>query len=150
MIGYIFLAITAAIILAICMQIDNWQRDWTTNFAETDASDADPDLHPWILNHSSRDVADRISEWTASKSGWELVGEEEKPDDSIRLHLTRTTRVFRFVDDIHVTIAAERHGEDSDPHRSIVTASSQSRVGKGDLGQNPRNLKQLATVFSNW
>ena len=43
---------------------------------------------------------------------------------------------MRFTDDIVVVLRTE-----GDLTR--VQAQSQSRVGKGDLGQNPRNLKEL-------
>jgi uncharacterized protein (DUF1499 family) len=52
------------------------------------------------------------------------------------MKLTRTTPVMRFTDDIDVVLRAEGNS-------TRVQAESQSRVGKGDLGQNPRNLKEL-------
>jgi uncharacterized protein (DUF1499 family) len=52
------------------------------------------------------------------------------------LHVTRRTRVFRFVDDITIQLTEEAGG-------TRVDAESKSRFGKGDLGQNPRNLREL-------
>jgi uncharacterized protein (DUF1499 family) len=49
---------------------------------------------------------------------------------------TRTTRLWRFVDDIVVRCEATASG-------TRVHARSRSRVGKGDFGQNRRNLRQL-------
>ena len=66
---------------------------------------------------------------------WEYVDTSTEAE-AITLHLTHSTRLFGFVDDIHVTITPTSHG-------CRITATSKSRVGKGDLGQNPRNLKEL-------
>jgi uncharacterized protein (DUF1499 family) len=52
------------------------------------------------------------------------------------LWLTRTTRVFRFVDDIYVGFEPREGG-------TAILARSASRVGQGDLGQNRRNLAEL-------
>lgn len=52
------------------------------------------------------------------------------------LSATRQTGLLRFTDDITVRIV-ERNGG-TEAH-----FESASRVGKGDLGQNPRNLTEL-------
>jgi uncharacterized protein (DUF1499 family) len=49
---------------------------------------------------------------------------------------TRTTRIFRFVDDISVLLEPAVGG-------TAVAARSGSRIGRGDLGQNRRNLAEL-------
>ena len=68
---------------------------------------------------------------------WELV-ERRETDGGVKLHFIRTTRLWKFKDDIRVNIApAQPIGG------SLLTAESRSRVGKGDLGQNPRNLREL-------
>lgn len=114
-------------------------RGLTTNTAAIDARADDPDLRPVELGYSADQAADRIEAWTKSESVWKVESKEASPE-AVTMHLTRTTRVFRFVDDVHVTINRTDGG-------SIVTATSQSRVGKGDLGQNPRNLKELIAVL---
>ncbi|MDQ3387268.1 MAG: DUF1499 domain-containing protein [Actinomycetota bacterium] len=62
---------------------------------------------------------------------WEI---ESRNVDNIEA--TRKTAIFRFTDD--VTVVVEAHGDGS---RAVI--SSSSRVGKGDLGQNPRNVEAL-------
>lgn len=52
------------------------------------------------------------------------------------LHATRQTRLFGFEDDVTVRIVEQASG-------SEARFESASRVGKGDLGQNPRNLREL-------
>ena len=146
MIGYVALAITVIIIVSVCARIDNWQRDWSTNFAETSVSAADPDLRPLTLNQRKTEVAKEILRWAETQRAWRVVT-EDTAGDSIQLHLTRTTPILRMVDDVHVTIVDERPEGSVDDDWSIVTATSQSRVGKGDLGQNPRNLKELCRTL---
>ena len=56
------------------------------------------------------------------------------------MNLIRVTPIMRFTDDITVILRNEKEG-------TRVKATSQSRVGKGDLGQNPRNLKELVNFL---
>ena len=56
--------------------------------------------------------------------------------------MTRRTRVFRFIDDITIEFHETTSGV-------RVEAESRSRVGKGDLGQNPRNLIELSKALSS-
>ena len=67
---------------------------------------------------------------------WQLV-EQNESGGIIQLHFVRATPLWRFKDDIRVRIAPAAGGG------SLLTAESRSRVGKGDLGQNPRNLREL-------
>ncbi len=48
----------------------------------------------------------------------------------------RTTRLFRFRDDVTARVTPA-------PDGARLELTSASRVGKGDLGQNPRNIKEL-------
>ncbi len=110
-------------------------RGLTTNRATLEADSADPMLRPREISLTPTDTADRIETWVKTRSGW---GVESRSDQngSVKLHLTRTTRAFRFVDDIHITLSPVGDGTELNAH-------SQSRIGKGDLGQNARNLKEL-------
>ncbi|TWU44625.1 hypothetical protein Poly51_60570 [Rubripirellula tenax] len=125
------------------MNVQSIVRGLTTNHAQLSDKAEDRILRPVQLAETPTSVADKIVQWTEHESGWALVSRE--PDDNgavIALHLTRTTRIFRFVDDIRVQIVADPGG------RSCrVDAESQSRVGKGDLGQNARNLRALVTAI---
>ena len=48
----------------------------------------------------------------------------------------RKTRLFRFEDDVAARVYP-------DPNGARLELTSASRLGKGDLGQNPRNLAEL-------
>lgn len=76
-----------------------------------------------------------IEQWATKHPKWSVESRDEI-ERGIEIHLTRTTPIMRFTDDIHVWLTAAGDG-------TRVDAESQSRVGKGDLGQNPRNLKEL-------
>jgi uncharacterized protein (DUF1499 family) len=87
---------------------------------------------------SPEEAAERITSWVQSKSIWK-VESQSTADETVTMHLTRTTRLFGFVDDVHITLQASDSG-------GTMNAKSESRVGKGDLGQNPRNLSELAAA----
>ncbi|OYP35071.1 hypothetical protein CGZ80_13280 [Rhodopirellula sp. MGV] len=151
MIGWTALAITIVILAAIAWRVDDWGRDWTENTAQLSADAQNPWLRPQTLDGDVQEVEGKLRSWVDSKSDWQIEGDETVPaadgGGSRRLHLTRRTKLFRFVDDIHVTIVPDvgaTSGDGAPANRCIVEAHSQSRLGKGDLGQNPRNLIELA------
>jgi uncharacterized protein (DUF1499 family) len=62
---------------------------------------------------------------------WRLAASEE---DEVRA--VRKTRPFRFEDDVTARVGPH-------PDGARLALTSASRLGKGDLGQNPRNLAEL-------
>jgi uncharacterized protein (DUF1499 family) len=121
--------------LSVFSRIDNWKRDLTTNQARLSDDAGDEQLRPPLVSGTPTEVAERIVRWVGQTGRWQLVS-QQKIDQGVEMKLTRTTSIMRFTDDIDVVLRAE-----SDSTR--VQAQSQSRIGKGDLGQNPRNLKEL-------
>ena len=116
-------------------QVFDWKRDFTTNVAETAADADDPRLRPLVIAGTPENTAAAVTDAAASLRRWAYVG--RTTDGSVlQLAFTRSTRLFRFVDD--VTVRIEARGD-----TSIVHARSASRVGKGDWGQNPRNIAEL-------
>jgi uncharacterized protein (DUF1499 family) len=71
-------------------------------------------------------------------SNWSLAGRDDEG-----LRAVRTTSLLRFKDDVHVV--AEPANE---PGRTRLELTSASRLGKGDLGQNPRNLRELLDALN--
>lgn len=59
------------------------------------------------------------------------------------LRAVRTTSVLRFKDDVTVVTAAG-----AEPGRARLELESASRIGRGDLGQNPRNLRELLEALA--
>ncbi len=96
-------------------------------------------MRPFIIEGDLAKVADSIEQWALDQPRWAVV----KDSNSVsKIHLTRTSRVFRFVDDLQITLTASGEG------KVQVNATSQSRVGIGDFGQNRRNLLELAHEFT--
>lgn len=94
----------------------------------------------WDHDISSRTpsaVADQLVAKIEKAPRWNLVRQAVSGDSTV-IFATRTTRVFRFTDDVRVELSGRADGS------THLHASSRSRIGKGDLGQNSRNLKQLA------
>ncbi|PHQ35537.1 DUF1499 domain-containing protein [Rhodopirellula bahusiensis] len=144
--------VTLAIVARVATLVDDWGRDWTTNHAKWDDSATDPEMRPMRLHKRIANVQSDLKTWVESEPIWQV---ESIADDSVdapvadqtqAIHLTRRTRWLRFVDDVHVQLTEEVSSTGEVVTR--VDAESQSRVGKGDLGQNPRNLKHLREAFS--
>lgn len=155
MLGYVAIGVGAAMAGRLFWMVDDWGRDWTTNHARLSMTNSDPALQPIEVDASSAAVEDMIRKWVDHQSGWAVMSQteneqhESKQDERAdsessmrRMHLTRTTPVFRFVDDIHLELTPITSDSPDSP-RTRIDAESRSRVGKGDLGQNPRNLKAL-------
>ena len=134
-VGLIALVGTTVWIGNILWRIDDWSRDWSTNHAEITVDSEDQALRSPTFPESPEVVAKRIRNWVDAQLLWTLQS-EARDENVLTLHLVRRTRLFRFADDIHVHL--EPVGE-----ATRLTAESQSRLGKGDLGQNPRNLTEL-------
>ncbi len=125
--------------VSVFSRIDNWKRDLTTNHARLTDDAADEQLRPPLVRGMPAEVAGRIAAWVESQARWSLVNQKTL-DEGLEMNLIRVTPIMRFTDDITVILRNEKEG-------TRVKATSQSRVGKGDLGQNPRNLKELVNFL---
>lgn len=123
------------LLLVVAAQVDDWSRDLTTNVAATHPDARDAALRPILSAASLDDLVDVVRRAAQGLPRWEL-GELDQLRGRCTLHLRRKSALFGFVDD--VTVVVEDRGD-----RRVISAESRSRVGKGDLGQNPRNLKAL-------
>jgi uncharacterized protein (DUF1499 family) len=75
----------------------------------------------------------------ARASGWEVVMANAIPPATGKtreIHAVATTRLWRFKDDVTISIAPEGEG-------TVVNMHSQSRIGKGDFGANARRIRQF-------
>lgn len=70
---------------------------------------------------------------------WSIVNNEGNV-----LRSVRTTRLLRFKDDITV-----KAYPGASPGHSRLEIYSASRLGKSDLGQNPRNLRELVGALES-
>lgn len=111
------------------MRLIHW---FTRNQANT-RGPTHPDLAPLLLPGPPAAAARRVEDAVRSLSGWRV---ELADAASGTIHLIRRTRVWRFVDDIRLTVTPTADGV-------RVDAASRSRFGVGDLGQNRRNILEL-------
>ena len=127
--------VVALILLVLLMQVDDWRRDFTTNHAATSADSTDEMLRPIRADLAPSIARAAVEHAAEGLSNWELR-EVISNGPIAELHFVRTTPLMGFKDDVIVKISEEQ-GE------TLIEAESRSRVGRGDLGQNPRNLKEL-------
>ncbi|CAN5678976.1 MAG: DUF1499 domain-containing protein [Actinomycetota bacterium] len=83
---------------------------------------------------SAERLASAIEKAIRSLRRWEA---EASSNGDIRA--VRSTRLLKFKDDVTVKISG---GEEA----SEATFESESRIGKSDLGQNPKNLEELLSA----
>jgi uncharacterized protein (DUF1499 family) len=95
------------------------------------------DIQPQVLRYSPDLVLERAAETIEAMPRWRLV---EVDRDERRVTAERSSRLFHFVDDVTVWVEPNGAG-------SIVNVRSHSRVGRGDLGQNARNILLFQQVL---
>lgn len=135
----IIVGIVLTLLVIVCLQVDDWSRDWTTNFAETSEEASDVNLQPVTTDLSPEKLADLVAGRMESATRWTVKESRKLDDGSFEIELIHKTFLLGFKDDVKVTIRAVDSG-------SRLTVTSQSRIGKGDLGQNPRNIKELVSL----
>ncbi len=123
--------VAGAVVLYLVVTVDDWRRDFTTNHAEIDSSPP----HAFVTQRSAADLVEALK-WAARRIGsWEYVETTAAGQDTLVLFI-RTSKVFRLKNDIRM------HVRDRGKSR-VVFGESRSRWGGGDLGQNPRNLREI-------
>lgn len=145
--------VTPCVVGVLAIYIENWSRDLTTNRAATDPNDPDPRLRPLERPGPAEAVWEDIAGLIAERPAWSKaepttplgkdspLAELWRRDGVGRLTLIHTTRLMRYRDDVWVAV------EPLDRDRVRVWAESRSRIGRGDLGQNPRNLRELLAAL---
>jgi uncharacterized protein (DUF1499 family) len=106
-------------------------RWFTSNRANT-TDPTHPDLTPLAVPAGLTEAFRLVRRAVATLPRW-----AEETSSPVGIHLTRRTRLWRFTDDVTVLFAQD--GMD----RTLIHAESTSRIGKGDLGQNRRNILEL-------
>jgi len=127
--------VVACVLMGIFFGLEDWKRDLTVNHARLDPQAADSRLHPLLLDVPLGKVADQVEQWANATPRWSVESRSES-GTSVKIHLTHRTRLVGFVDDVVVRLQ-------SIEGQTKLDAESRSRVGVGDLGQNPRNLREL-------
>ncbi len=104
----------------------------TINDVKTGETPEYADLRPQQFKQPYERVFDAVLT-TAQALGWEVTARDREQGE---IHAVATTRVFRFKDDVTITIGREGEGV-------VVNVRSHSRIGKGDLGTNARRIRQF-------
>lgn len=129
--GQIAAAIAGILVIAMFASLAVWPP---INDVETGATEEYPDIQPRDYRFSADRVLAAASESVEAMERFSLVSVDEEAGI---VEATADTRSGRFTDDITVRVEANGDGG------AIVFVRSQSRVGKGDFGQNARNIVAL-------
>jgi uncharacterized protein (DUF1499 family) len=116
--------------VALVWAYATWPR---INDVETGRTPEYPDLRPKMYAAREARVAQAAEQAISHLPRWTLVG-SGRGSGGHSIQAVATTRVFRFKDD--VTIRIWREGP-----WTHVSVRSRSRIGKGDFGQNARNIR---------
>jgi len=151
---WIALVLFAVIVplVVVALKIDDWGRDLSTNRAATNP-DAD---HPLMRSLAQRFTLEELDAVLAaicqSQPQWSQPATAKPlPDDSPFKHLTdiqavrhlvHASKLFRLRDDVWIVVHPAGD-EEHEEGKLRMHVESRSRVGIGDLGQNPRNLREL-------
>jgi uncharacterized protein (DUF1499 family) len=111
-----------------------WPR---INDVKTGETPEYPDVQPQRCNQPSDKVFDAALA-TAQAMGWEI--RETNREQGV-IEAVATTRLFKFKDDVTVTITREGQV-------TVVNVRSKSRVGKSDLGTNARRIRAFQTELA--
>ena len=130
-----------AAVAFLLLYIDDWGRDFTTNEATLSSADLDPRLRRMIETRSREELVAGAKMAAGRIGNWSYVGQADFGDKT-ELQFIRTARLLRFKDDVAIRVV------DKDGQRTIV-GESRSRIGIGDLGVNPRNLRRFFTELHN-
>ena len=100
------------------------------NDIRTSVDSTYPELRTRVYQLKEETLFD-LARKAVSELGWEIIKDDR---ETLSIHALVTTRLFRFKDDVVITIT------DDGMDKYIVNLHSSSRVGKGDLGANTRHV----------
>ena len=126
--GVTIVAIAGAVVLGAVVLLRAWPL---INVVETGRTPEYPDLRPRIYRAEVSQVfdaalhaVDRMPRWTI------LVYQPESGE----IKAEARSLVFRFVDDVVIRVTSQGAS-------TVVSVRSASRIGRGDFGQNARNIR---------
>ncbi|MBI3769259.1 MAG: DUF1499 domain-containing protein [Deltaproteobacteria bacterium] len=121
--------LVAALVVARVLAAFVWP---TINDVKTGETPQYADLQPQRFAQAYDRVFDAALA-TAQAQGWDVTGTDR---DRGAIAAVATTRVFRFKDDVAITVNHDGEG-------ALVNVRSHSRIGKGDLGTNTRRIRRF-------
>lgn len=152
----VYVIVLLSILLPLALMawsIEDWSRDLSTNRAATDQAAEHPLMRPLTQRFSVEQLDLALEEICREQSAWsQPEPPKQRPADSLikfegqvlaERHLVRTTRLMRYRDDVWLVVTAAPVDIEGSEEKLRVHMESRSRIGKGDLGQNPRNLREI-------
>lgn len=128
-VGIILLAMSPLVLVRIWPMINDVSTGQTPQYA---------DLQPQLFaGRSSGEAFDAAMEVVGAMA-WEV---REANRDQGLIEAVATVPVFRFRDDVTITISAEAGA-------AVVNVRSRSRVGKSDLGENARRIRRFQAALA--
>jgi uncharacterized protein (DUF1499 family) len=124
----ILAAVGAVLALALVALLRAWP---VINVVETGRTPEYPDIQPWQYHARREQVFDAALRAVKTLSRWTVVS--SRPEQG-EIRAEARTRLFRFVDDVAIRVE-EQAGT------AVVNVRSASRIGRGDFGQNARNVR---------
>ena len=114
---------------------ERMKRSLVHNVADTRDSEWYPDLKPRRYEAGLGEVFEAVRRVVEGRERWEVV-EASADEREGTVEAEVETKWAGFVDDLSVELSVEAD-------EVVVHARSASRVGKGDLGQNARTIREL-------
>jgi hypothetical protein len=130
-------------LLGLLFTVEDWSRDLTENVARTEPSAEDPALRPIYYSQPVRAVVRIVDGLAPDLPNWKLSGRTQGRTE-VSYNFVVTSPWFGIEDDVTLTISESDLGPELG---SVVNAESRSRSTGGDLGRNPRNLRELLEVI---
>lgn len=134
---YVAAAAAGLLIIGILVSASIWP---VINDVETGKTPEYPEIQPQYYTADPARVFDESKAGVEALESWDVV---EADVQTGTITATRTTGVFGFVDDVLVTVKPVTE------FATQVNVRSSSRVGKGDFGQNARNIREFFTELDN-
>lgn len=126
--GMVTTLVGLAILGALLMSLTScWP---VLNVVETGKTPEYPEVVPRVYEAKREAVFDAALHAIQGLPRWSLVSYRL---ESGEIQAEATSRIFRFVDDVAIRLRDEGG-------KTVVSVRSASRVGKGDFGQNARNI----------
>ncbi len=122
--------VTVASVLVVVVALRAWPL---INVVETGRTPEYPDLQPRVYRASADQVFDAALHAVHRMPRWSLVSHQPATGE---IRAEARTLVWRFVDDILIRVRVRAD-------EAVVEVRSASRVGRGDFGQNARNIRSF-------
>lgn len=124
----ILAAVGAVTVVAAIALLKSWP---VINIVETGQTPEYPDIQPRHYAAGRERVFEAVLRAVSRMPRWTLIS---SPPGQRGFRVEAKTMLLRFVDDVTIRLTEHEGG-------TVVNVRSASRVGRGDFGQNARNIR---------